>query len=226
MVNGKVKDLLIFDMDGVLVEVTESYRETIQQTVAHFTGQRPTRESIQDWKNQGGWNDDWALSTAMIKEAGVDVPYAEVVDYFQKLFHGDGTNGLVLRERWIAQPGLFDRLSEAATCAVFTGRLRWEAEYTLKRFAHQTFFAPIVGVDDVTHPKPHPEGLLKIREMVPHKRVWYAGDTVDDARSAKAAGIPFIGVASPSALKRSELLALFESEGAVSVVGDINEIRL
>ena len=56
--------ILVFDMDGVLVDVSESYRETIQRTVEHFTGKRATRESIQDWKNRGGWNDDWALSTA------------------------------------------------------------------------------------------------------------------------------------------------------------------
>src|SRR3954471_12646128 len=62
-----VKDLLIFDMDGVLVEVSESYRETIQQTVQHFTGTRVERETIQEWKNRGGWNDDWALSHALIK---------------------------------------------------------------------------------------------------------------------------------------------------------------
>jgi HAD superfamily phosphatase len=126
-----LKDLLIFDMDGVLVEVSESYRETIQQTVQHFTGTRIARETIQEWKNQGGWNDDWALSHALIKAAGVTVEYQPVVDQFQKLFHGDGTNGLMLRERWIAQPGLFDRLTARLHCAVFTGRLRWEAELTL-----------------------------------------------------------------------------------------------
>ncbi len=86
-----VKDLLIFDMDGVLVDVTESYRATIQATVKHFTGDEPSREEIQDWKNRGGWNDDWQLSTRMIQERGGKTPYDEVVDYFQKLFHGDGT---------------------------------------------------------------------------------------------------------------------------------------
>lgn len=219
-----MKDLLIFDMDGVLVEVSESYRETIQQTVHHFTGNRITRETIQEWKNQGGWNDDWKLSHALIKSAGVEAGYTEVVDQFQKLFHGDGTNGLVLRERWIANPGLFDRLTSRMNCAVFTGRLRWEAELTLKRFSTNTFH-PIIGADDVTHTKPHPEGILKTREMLPHNRVWYVGDTVDDARSAKAAGVPFIGIASPTGLRRDELIALFRAEGAQSVIGDINEIE-
>jgi phosphoglycolate phosphatase-like HAD superfamily hydrolase len=38
--------VIVFDMDGVLVDVTESYRETIRQTVQHFTGQEITRELI------------------------------------------------------------------------------------------------------------------------------------------------------------------------------------
>jgi len=219
-----LKDLLIFDMDGVLVEVSESYRETIQQTVQHFTGQRIARETIQEWKNQGGWNDDWALSHALIKSAGIEVAYQQVVDQFQKLFHGDGTNGLMLRERWIANPGLFDRLTARMNCAVFTGRLRWEAELTLKRFAPDVFH-PVVGADDVSRTKPDPEGILKIREMLPHTRVWYAGDTVDDARSAKAAGVPFIGIAALSGLRRDELIALFHAQGAQAVIGDINEIE-
>ena len=32
--------VLVFDMDGVLVDVTDSYREAIAQTVEHFTGFR------------------------------------------------------------------------------------------------------------------------------------------------------------------------------------------
>ncbi len=54
--------MMVFDMDGVLVDVTESYRETIVLVVEHFTGKKITRELIQDYKNQGGWNNDWALS--------------------------------------------------------------------------------------------------------------------------------------------------------------------
>ena len=46
--------MLVFDMDGVLVDVTDSYRETIVKTVEHFTGKTIERDSIQDYKNQGG----------------------------------------------------------------------------------------------------------------------------------------------------------------------------
>lgn len=217
--------ILIFDMDGVLVDVSESYRETIQRTVEHFTGNRVTREDIQDWKNRGGWNDDWALSTAMIRAAGVEADYDDVVRHFQSLFHGDGTNGLILRERWIAREGLLERLSERFRLAVFTGRPRWEAELTLRRFAPELPFAPIVGAGDVPNHKPAPDGLLHIGKLAPGAELWYVGDTVDDARSAKAAGLPFIGIAARASAWRDELAALLRAEGARAVLDDINQLE-
>src|SRR5262249_41150871 len=201
------------DMDGVLVDVSESYRETIQRTVEHFTGKRITREDIQAWKNRGGWNDDWALSTAMIRDKGVAVNYDDVVNYFQGIFHGDGGNGLILRERWIARDGMLEQLNTHSRFALFTGRLRWEAELTLRRFAPALAFEPIVGAGDVPNHKPAPDGLLHIGRLAPGADLWYIGDTVDDARSAKAAGVPFIGIASPSSTRREELCALFHQEG-------------
>jgi len=212
-----VKDLIVFDMDGVLVDVSESYRAAIQETVKHFTGEEPTRDEIQEWKNRGGFNDDWHLSHQMILARGGVTTHAEVVDYFQRIFLGDGLgdgrNGLILRERWIAKDGLFERLAANHTLAVFTGRLRWEAKLTLDRFAKITF-DPIVGADDVSRPKPDPEGLLKILGMVEHGKCWYLGDTIDDARAAHAAGVPFIGVGHG-----------YLGDGAMTVLEDINGLE-
>jgi HAD superfamily phosphatase len=216
-----VKDLIIFDMDGVLVEVTESYRATIQATVKHFTGYEPSRPEIQDWKNRGGWNDDWRLSHRMIGERGAQASYDEVVEYFQRLFLGVNNDGLILREEWIAADGLFERLAVNNTLAVFTGRLQSEARITLNRFLPDAF-TTIVGSDDVSRPKPDPEGLHRICASTPHGRCWYVGDTVDDARASKAAGIEFIGIAAKANPRYDELVRLLNDEGAIAVLDDIN----
>ena len=50
------------------------------------------------------------------------------------------------------------------------------------------------------------------------------GDTVDDARCARAANVPFIGIASATSPRRDELLQLLRLEGAIHVFEDINEI--
>jgi HAD superfamily phosphatase len=223
MVGGS--PLLVFDMDGVLVEVTESYRETIQQTVEHFTGQRPSRALIQDLKNQGGWNDDWSLSHKLIADAGVDVALQSVVDYFQAIFHGDGTDGLILRERWIAGDGLLERLSQRFRLAVFTGRLKWEAEFTLRRFIPHLTVEPIIGMEEVRKLKPDPEGLLLIRTLYPGSDLYYVGDSVDDACCALAAGIPFIGIASPANPCHADLVRLFQVQEAMAVLDDINGLE-
>jgi HAD superfamily phosphatase len=104
-------------MDGVLAEVTESYREAIVQTVEHFTGKGIQRDLIQDYKNQGGWNNDWALSQKIASDLGVEIPYQTVVDYFNEIFigpnHGDG---LIQREQWFPKPGLLERLRPGHSC--------------------------------------------------------------------------------------------------------------
>lgn len=216
--------VIIFDMDGVLVDVTESYRETIIQTVRHFTGQQISRELVQNYKNAGGWNNDWALSHQIARDLGVEIEYDTVVERFQKFFLGNGANGLIERERWIASEGALEGLSHNYDLAIFTGRPRDEVHITLRRFVSGYAFDPIVADEDVINSKPHPEGLLKIAAKFPDRKLWYIGDTVDDARSARAAGIPFFGVAAVSPHQQT-LKTLLMQEGAIAVIDDINQLE-
>jgi HAD superfamily phosphatase len=226
-----MKPLLIFDMDGVLVDVTQSYREAVAQTVGHFTNLEITNQQIQDYKNQGGWNDDWRLSHHMVTAAGVAASFEEVKAYFQSIFLGE--DGLMLREQWVARPGTLEKLNQRFQFALFTGRPRPEAELTLKRFAPEMCFDPIVGMYDVEKHKPAPDGLLRIvrdhfpapGSRPPAPGFFYVGDTVDDARCAKQAGVPFIGVAAPSNPRYLDLVSLFRGEDACAIVDDINYLE-
>jgi HAD superfamily phosphatase len=204
----------------VLVDVTESYRETIVKTVEHFTGKTISRDAIQDYKNQGGWNNDWLLSQKICRDFGVDLPYATIVDYFNHLFLGQG---MIHRERWLPRPGFLDQLSDRFDFAIFTGRTTEEAEITLNREGVRDRFY-LVSANDVESEKPAPDGLLKIAALHPGKKLLYIGDTVDDARCAKAAYVPFIGIASRHSPRRDELVDLLRLEGAIQVIEDINEI--
>ena len=70
-------------MDGVWWRCRGSYRETIRETVQHFTGETVSHDLIQDFKNAGGWNNDWLLSHRLIADRGKQVEYAEVVELLQ-----------------------------------------------------------------------------------------------------------------------------------------------
>jgi HAD superfamily phosphatase len=218
MVNGA--EVLVFDMDGVLVDVRESYREAVVRTVEHFTGKLVSKEAIQDYKNQGGYNNDWILSQKICEDFGVQVPYAVVVDKFNDYFL---KQGLIHRERWLPKDGLIERLASQRELAIFTGRTLEEAEITLKREGYWNRFL-LVTADDVVNEKPAPDGLLKIAALRVGKKLLYVGDTVDDARAAKAAGVPFIGICAPDSLRHDEIVELLNAEGALAVLGDVNEI--
>ncbi len=220
-----MRGVLVFDMDGVLVDVTDSYREAILRTVRHFTGREATKDYIQQIKNRGGFNDDFQLSHTAIRELGGQAAFGDVVDYFQRVFLGENGNGLILQERWIPRDGLLERLAGDWRLAIFTGRPRAEAALTLNRFARSVGFDPVLGHEDVAQPKPAPDGLLKIRAACGEVETVYLGDTVDDARSARAAGVPFIGVASRHNTRRDELLRLFAEEGARAVIEDVNDVE-
>jgi HAD superfamily hydrolase (TIGR01548 family) len=213
--------VIVFDMDGVLLDVSDSYRETVAQTVEHFTGKRISREEIQEYKNRGGFNNDWLICHTHCAKEGVEVGYQEVVDYFNHLFF---EAGLINRERWLPRSGFIERLAANYTLAIFTGRNMLEATTTLDRegFRHHFF---LVTVDDLEHDKPHPEGLLKIAARHPGQELLYIGDTIDDARAARAAGVNFIGIAGHENPGRDKLAHLLEAEGALVVLDNINDLE-
>jgi HAD superfamily hydrolase (TIGR01548 family) len=218
-------EVIVFDVDGVLVDVTASYREAIRETVRHFTGDVVSNELIQEFKNQGGWNNDWELSYKFILERGHSVEYNDVVDQFNRVFFGDNGDGLILREQWLPAAGFFGDLEQQKTTfAIFTGRVGYELTPTLNRFAPSVPFDPIVTADDVKNPKPAPDGLHIIKARHAEKAIWYIGDTVDDARAALGAGVPFVGVAAKDSPRHEELVNVLKREGAFAVIHDINEL--
>ena len=217
--------LLIFDMDGVLVDVSQSYRQAVVETVKHFTGAVVRNEEIQALKNRGGSNNDWDMALEMIRERGGSPTREEVVSTFQKISYGENNDGLIRLEQWLANDAVLSRLGSRWRFAMFTGRMRWEAEYTLRRFAPQIAFDPLIGMEDVVREKPDPDGLLKILAAVRPERACYVGDTIDDCRASQGAGVPFIGVVGDGNPLRDELRRRFYETGAKAVIADVNELE-
>lgn len=220
-----MEGVIVFDMDGVLVDVSQSYRETIRATVRHFGGPDVTPEQIQDYKNSGGWNNDYALSQKILADNGIAIEYKTVATEFDRIFFGENNDGLIQRERWIVNPGFLERLSENYALCIFTGRVQFEAQITLKRFVPNVQWSMVVADDNVTQSKPAPDGLLDIIAAHPNAPVTYIGDTIDDARAANAANVRFVGVAHHNQPKHGELVALLHQHGAIAVLENVNELE-
>lgn len=216
------RPVLAFDMDGVLVDVHESYRRAIMETVRALGGGEVTPADVQALKNEGGYNNDWDLSQELLRRRGLDVAYGHVVDVFTGFYQGKNWDGLILTERWLLPLDLLDDLRRQFRLAIFTGRPRADAEFVLRRFNVESAFERIIALEDVTNGKPDPQGLLKVAQiMAPSRVIAYIGDTIDDGRCSAAAGVPFIGVLPPTHLSYQELESLFQTIGASAVVEDV-----
>jgi HAD superfamily hydrolase (TIGR01548 family) len=219
-------EVIIFDVDGVLVDVRGSFHTTVLQTVEHFTRKKVTRPELHQWKNRSGFNDDWKLSTAWVQSLGGKHEYEEVKAKFVEFYWGaGGLRGNVEKEKWLLPRTSLARLAKRTELAIFTGRVAAELDYTLDRLRVREFFRRIVTVEDVQRPKPDPEGLVKILAGRDSANALYLGDNVDDALSAWAAKIPFIGILPQAVHARRERAALLKKHGAVAVFRDVTQLE-
>jgi len=74
-------DAVVLDIDGVLVDVADSYRRAIVDSVDRVYGETLPKSAIQSFKDAGGFNNDWLVTDAvalfvLARRAGMaaDVP--------------------------------------------------------------------------------------------------------------------------------------------------------
>jgi HAD superfamily phosphatase len=172
----------IFDIDGVLRDVSGSYRRALADTVAHFTqdpsqlmgttGYRPTSQDIDRLKAEGLWNNDWEASAELIRryfaahpeQDQPQISYVQIVDFFQRRYRGQilddpqQWDGYITTEPLIASPGYFAALTAAGIrWGFFSGATRGSAGYVLSRLGIKD--AVLVAMEDAPG-KPDPTGLL------------------------------------------------------------------
>ena len=144
---------------------------------------------------------------------------------FMEIYWGKEGQGNVSREKWLLSVPSLVRLARRSELAIFTGRTFRELDYTLVRNKVKEFFKAIVTVEDVTRPKPDPEGLIKILGDRDPATALYLGDIIDDALSALSAGVAFVGVLSETESQREERAALLMNRGARAIISNINELE-
>ena len=94
-------------------------------------------------------------------------------------------------------PDMAARLIETGfELGIVSTKFRYRIVDILEREGLLDRFGVIVGGEDVMEHKPHPEGLLTAVSRLRTKtgNVYYVGDSMVDALTARRAGIPFIAV--------------------------------
>lgn len=189
-------EAILFDVDGVLVDVSGSYREAIRRTAAHF-GEDVTGADIAAAKARGNANNDWVLTRALLADRGVDAPLSDVTAVFERLYQGDGDHpGLKTTERARFTRAQLERLRARRPLALVTGRPRRDAMEFIAREGWTDLFDVAVVMGE-TAPKPDPAPVRAALARLGVRTAWMIGDTVDDVRAARAAGVVPLGMVAP-----------------------------
>ncbi|TFI54961.1 TIGR01548 family HAD-type hydrolase [Mastigocladus laminosus UU774] len=197
--------IVIFDIDGVVRDVSGSYRRAIADTVENFTqGEyRPTPLDIDKLKSEGIWNNDWQASQELIcryfeaqgqsrEELGLD--YKNIVAFFQARYRGtdpENFTGYICDEPLLLSPSYLEQLTLAGIAwGFFSGATRGSANYVLQgRLGLQS---PVLIAMEDAPGKPDPTGLFATVRLLEDSidkssLIVYVGDTVADMYTVERA---------------------------------------
>ncbi len=217
-------EALLFDLDGVLADVSRSYRQAIIDTAAHW-GVRIGSRQIAEEKARGDANNDWVLTHRLLRRHGVEVSLDEVTGVFEAHYQGSATRpGLHERETPLVPRALLERLAHRLPLGIVTGRPRRDAERFLERHRLRALFRTLVCMEDTARPKPDPAPLRLALHRLGIEHAWFVGDTIDDVVAARRAGLLPIGVVAPGEPRRAAAERLRDA-GAARVLDTLEAIE-
>jgi HAD superfamily hydrolase (TIGR01548 family) len=149
-------DAVVLDIDGVLVDVADSYRRAIVESIARVHGDTIEKAAIQSFKDAGGFNNDWELSYAaalfvLARREGLDIDVETFTDRIAaKRAESDDTesaDGLDAAEAVVD-----DALSEEAR---ERARADWNPERLREVFQQLYLGADLYAEIEGEEPDPH-----------------------------------------------------------------------
>ncbi len=210
--------VMLFDMDGVLVDVSGSYRQSIIQTAASY-GVTVTGEDIRLAKAAGDANNDWKLTQRLLAQAGITAPLDDVTARFEDLYQGSPTReGLRRRETLRLDAAWLAALREQMPLGIVTGRPRSDALRLLEEHQLSHLFDAIVCMEDAPA-KPRPDPVHLALQKLGASRAWLLGDTPDDLWASRHASVLPIGIIAPGE-DPAKATATLTSAGAARVLHD------
>ena len=177
-----VLSTFLFDLDGTLIDSIELILRSYRHTMRAHRGLEPPDEVWMQglgtplWVQFHHWTEDPAEIEAMVATYR-----AYNLEHHDELVRP--YEGVVAAVRDLRKNG--------KTLGLVTSKIREGALRGLQVAGLEDGFEVIVGADDVTHPKPHPEPVLKALERLgaPAADTVFIGDSRHDIECGRAAGV-------------------------------------
>ena len=248
----RLKAIVVFDIDGVVRDVSNSYRRAICDTVEEFTSGafRPVMADIDRLKSEGIWNNDWQASQELAyryyesqgkTRADYPIDYDAVIDFFQAKYRGQNPeqfDGYIASEPLLMSAVYLDTLTRNQIgWGFFSGATRGSAEYVLQQ--RLGLDSPVLIAMEDAPGKPDPTGLFLAVEQISTVSlsvpIIYVGDTVADMQTALKAKeqqpesrFIGVGVLPPHVQTDAEIMqtykARLEASGAAVVFENVEQL--
>ncbi|MDL4839281.1 pyrophosphatase PpaX [Aquibacillus rhizosphaerae] len=204
---------ILFDLDGTLIDTNELIIASFTHTLNKYAGKSYTREQILDFIGP-------PLVDSFKKVDPVRVD--ELVQTYRD--HNLSNHDSYV----VAYPTVVDtmiKLKQAGfQLGIVTTKVKSTAEMGLSLTGLTDFFEVLIGLEDVTHAKPHPEPIIKaLTELNAHPATTLmVGDNYHDIEAGKNAGTKTAGVA--WTIKGREALEAYQPDYMLEEMSDLLKI--
>jgi len=210
----KQKNIILFDLDGTLIDSTEAILESFDVTFGHFDAVTPPAEKI---TAEIGHPLDGMFLSLGVAEEEVQAYVARYKKHYRQ----------ISREKTFLLPDAREAVENAFKIARLGIVTTKTAKYSIELLEHfdlMKYFEVLIGREDVEHPKPHPEPIIKalLKLEADTNKCWMIGDTCMDMLSAKSAGVEGVGVTSGYGSKEQlQLCCSFLEKSALDAIASI-----
>lgn len=177
-------NVVLFDLDGTLIDTLDLIRESMRYATAAVLG-----SALPDDVLMHNVGVPLAVQMAEFSEEHAD----ELLRVYRE--HNERIHDIMVREYEGVEPALEALVHDGLTLGVVTSKIRAGAQRGLDRFSLGRFFDVIVACDDVAVHKPEPDPLLHAAGVleVSAEACVYVGDSPHDITAALAAGMWAVG---------------------------------